>query len=143
MTPIGADKIIKTRLAGMVPSDPIVVCFGNLRLPAYDTAVFAAADVSYDWRWLVNLQTYVVFDERGEHVMRQLKAILQYAQQPVEAFIVRDRKGAALFTIPTLASVDAFLRTNDKSQLKFELSPLRWGPLQTQLFERFLQEKVT
>lgn len=143
MNPIGAEKIIKARIAGMCPKDPIVICFDDVRLPGYETAVFAASESAYDWRWLVNLQTYAVFPSSSDRVMPQLKAILQYAQQPVEAYILSEQRGAALFTLPTLASVDAFLRTNDKTKLKYELSPLRWGPMQTQLFERFLKEKVS
>ena len=59
MLPRGAERIKAMRLRGERPADPLLVSFVG-DLPWAGPTVYARADTTYDWRFLVDLPTIVV-----------------------------------------------------------------------------------
>lgn len=78
MLPRNAQRIVSMRLAGSRPSDPVVVSFTE-RSPFDSPTIFATPGVEYDWRFLLDLETFIIVTP-GASDGQAIRAIFEMAR---------------------------------------------------------------
>jgi hypothetical protein len=96
-----AAEIVEMRKVGRQPASWVLVSFvGKIENDDNGFTVFALADKTYDWRWIVGLDV-IVFAKKGLDVAPQLKAMRNERPKSLALWDVETKIGAEVcFDIP-------------------------------------------
>jgi hypothetical protein len=139
--PENANALLKARMSGLAPSDPLIIVFTGKRYPNYDPIVYADPQKEYDWRFAKGLSGYVVWRSDLSGFDRHMRVLCKTMKQPVEYYVVDRQAGGSLFLLPNADDVDAVCEKRlDQRRMRWDLNDTPWMKWQNQDMQRFLKE---
>jgi len=139
--PENANALLKARMSGFAPSDPLLIVFSGERYNNYDPVVYANAVKDYDWRFAKGLNVYVVWHSLIDGFDRHMKALCKVVKQPVEYYHVDRGAGGSLWLLPRAGDVEAVCQKKmDFKRMRWELDDMPWLKFQNEDTVRFLKE---